>query len=234
MNYYIYNIDKYQPLEQGNKFAPTCPFRMAVSGSSDSGKTTMVMNLLMGDKNMEEDGERYILCNDVILIGKHLDEPKWNIVRDFYNLLIEKGEDVSYKSYPATAIPDIEEFGADRSTVVIFEDLMNASKKIQERIAEYFSSGRHRNISSIYISQRFFLIPKTIRENVTYISLHRGAGSLADVKRIVRLYTEHSESLASVIDDLTRKRNLLSLILDYLKMIHYQSGFDGILAFGMS
>src|SRR5215471_480979 len=150
MNYYIYNIDEYQPLEQGNKFAPTCPFRMVVSGSSDSGKTTMVMNLLMGDKNMEEDGERYILCNDVILIGKHLDEPKWNIVRDFYNLLIEEGEDVSFKALPATEIPDIEEFGADRSTVVIFEDLMNASKKIQKRIAEYFSSERHRNISSIY------------------------------------------------------------------------------------
>ena len=43
---------------------------MEVSGSSDSGKTTMIINLLMGNKKIKEDGERYILCNDVVLIGK--------------------------------------------------------------------------------------------------------------------------------------------------------------------
>ena len=158
----MYNVDEYQPLEQGNEFAPTWPFRMAVSGSSDSGKTTMLMNLLMGNKQMKEDGERYILCNDVLLIGKHLDEPKWGIVKDFYKSLAKEGEDVSFKALPFTEIPDIEEFDSSRSTVVIFEDLMNTPKKIQERIADYFSSGRHNNISPIYVSQRFFLIPKTI------------------------------------------------------------------------
>jgi len=54
----------------------------------------------------------------------------------------------------------VEEFDPNRATVVIFEDLMNMPKKIQERIADYFSSGRHSNVSPIYVSQRFFLIPK--------------------------------------------------------------------------
>ena len=72
-------------------------------------------------------------------------------------------------------------------------------KKIQERIADYFSSGRHSNISPIYVSQRFFLIPKTIRENVTYILLHRGAGSYWNIQRIISQYTEHAETLAPVI-----------------------------------
>jgi hypothetical protein len=105
---------------------------------------------------------------------------------------------------------------------------MNAPKKIQERIADYFSSGRHSNISSIYVSQRFFAIPKTFRDNANYISLHRGGGSLPDIKRIISQYTEHSDILAPVIDDLTLKRNLLYSILDEAEMIHYQSGFDGI------
>ncbi|RGB22251.1 hypothetical protein C1646_776404 [Rhizophagus diaphanus] len=42
-----------------------------------------------------------------------------------------------------------------------------------------------------------------IRENVNYISLHRGHGSLTDTKKIIHLYIEESESLAPVIDDLT-------------------------------
>src|SRR5215469_15008859 len=173
MDYYVYNIDEYQPLDQGNEFAPTWPFRMVVVGSSDSGKTTMIMNLLMGNKKAKEDGNRYILCNDIVLIGRYLDEPKWKIVENFYNKLSET-EDVSFKKMHASECPDTEEFNSKRSTIVIFEDLMNLSKNIQERISDYFSSGKHNNISPIYVSQRFFAVPKTIRDNATYISLHGG------------------------------------------------------------
>lgn len=210
MDYYIYNIDEYsEDTRQGNEFAPISPFRMGVFGSSDSGKTTMLINLLMGNKKIKKDGERYILCNDVIVIAKHLNEPKWNIVKNFFNELAEEREDVSFKILSATDIPDLSEYDPNRATVVIFEDLIHEPKKIQERISEYFTSGRHSNVSPIYVSQRFFLTPKTIRENITYISLHRGAGSLADIKRIVSLYTERSDSIASIIDDLTRKKEFI-------------------------
>jgi hypothetical protein len=207
---YTRDIDEYtKDSRQGNQFAPEWPFRLVVSGSSDSGKTTMIMNLLMGNKKIKEDGERYILCNDVILIGKHLNEPKWNIVRDFYNELAEEGEDVSFQALSPTEIPDVNEFDPSRATVVVFEDLMNMPKKIWERIADYFSSGRYSNISPIYVSQRFFFIPKTVRENITHILLHRGAGSYQDIQRIISQYTDQSERLAPVIDDLTLKKEFI-------------------------
>src|ERR1043166_7860597 len=214
MDLYIRDVDEYsKDLRQCNKFAPEWPFRMVVSGSSDSGKTTMIMNLLMGNKNIKEDGERYIRCDDVVLIGKFLHEPKWIIVRDFFNELANKGEDVSFRALSPSEIPDVKEFNPNRATVVVFEDLMNMPKKIQKYIADYFSSGRHSNVSPIYVNQRFFLIPKTIRENVTYISLHRGAGNLLDLKRIISTYTEHPESLVPVIDDLTLKKEFIILDL---------------------
>jgi len=214
MDFYIRDVDEYsKDLRQGNKFTPEWPFRMGVSGSSDSGKTTMLMNLLMGNKNIKEDGERYICCDDVVLIGKFLHEPKWIIVRDFFNELANKGEDVSFRALSPLEIPDVEEFDPNRATVVVFEDLMNMPKKIQERVADYFSSGRHSNVSPIYVSQRFFLIPKTIRENLTYISLHRGSGNLLDLKRIISPYTEHPENLVPVIDDLTLKKEFIILDL---------------------
>ncbi|GBC29638.2 hypothetical protein GLOIN_2v1787780 [Rhizophagus irregularis DAOM 181602=DAOM 197198] len=59
MDLYVYNLDEYTTnSRQGNEFAPSWPFRLAVAGSSDSGKTTMIINLLMGDKKAKEDGER--------------------------------------------------------------------------------------------------------------------------------------------------------------------------------
>jgi hypothetical protein len=118
-------------------------------------------------------------------------------------------EDVSFQAFLPEDMPDVKEFDPSRSTVVIFEDLMNAPKKIQEKISDYFSSGRHSNISSIYVSQRFFAIPKTVRENVNYISLHRGAGSLADIKRIISQYTDQAGTLAPIIDDLTLKKEFI-------------------------
>ena len=44
---------------------------------------------------------------------------------------------------------------------------------------------------------------------MNYISLHGGHGSLTDTKRIIRQYTEESESLAPVIDDLTLQREFV-------------------------
>src|ERR1044072_8383977 len=134
MDFYIRDADEYtKDSRQGNKFAPEWPFRMVVSGSSDSGKTTMIMNLLMGNKNIKEDGERYIRCDDVVLIGKVLYEAKWIIVRDFFNGMDNKSEYVSFRILSASEIPDVEEFDSNRETVVVFEDLMNMPRKIQER-----------------------------------------------------------------------------------------------------
>jgi hypothetical protein len=158
MDLYVYNLDEYTgDFKQGNEYAPVWSFRLAVAGSSDSGKTTMIINLLMGDAKAKENGNRYILCDAVVLIGRYLDEPKWRIVRDFFD---EKG--ISFCAISYNEMPDVEDFDPDIATVVIFEDLMDAPKKIQEKITGYFTHGRHRNISAIYVAQRFFAIPKAI------------------------------------------------------------------------
>jgi len=205
MDLYVYNLDEYTTdSRQGNEFAPSWPFRLAVAGSSDSGKTTMIINLLMGDKKAKEDGNRYILCDAVLLVGRYLDEPKWAVVRDFF-----EEEEIPFTAVTHSEIPEINSFNSSQATVVIFEDLMDAPKKTQDLITGYFTHGRHKNISCIYVAQRFFGIPKAIRENVNYISLHGGHGSLTDTKRIIRQYTEESESLAPVIDDLTLQREFV-------------------------
>ncbi|GET66752.1 hypothetical protein RIR_jg35895.t2 [Rhizophagus irregularis DAOM 181602=DAOM 197198] len=118
-------------------------------------------------------------------------------------------EEIPFTAVSHSEIPNVKDFNSTQATVVIFEDLMDAPKKTQDLITGFFTYGRHKNISCIYVAQRFFTIPKAIRENVNYISLHGGHGSLTDTKRIIRQYTEESELLAPVIDDLTLQREFI-------------------------
>ncbi|GBC00011.1 hypothetical protein RclHR1_37030001 [Rhizophagus clarus] len=127
MDLYVYNLDEYSSdTRQENKYTPIWPFRLAVAGSSDSEKTTMLINLLIENAKAKEDGTRYILCDEIVLIA-----------------------------------------------------------------------------------QRFYAIPIAIRENVNYISLHGGHDSLSNTKRIIKQYTNKSDSLAPIIDELTLSREFI-------------------------
>ena len=49
--------------------------------------------------------------------------------------------------------------------LVVFDGLMSADKKIQAKIANHFTDGRHHKICPVYLSQSYFTIPKEIRTN---------------------------------------------------------------------
>ena len=89
MEYYeLCKLDEPIPLKKQNPFAPKHPFRLGVAGTSESGKTRMVVHLLLRSKypkiypwmSGEKRGhkvpkgrsknfsERYIPCNNLLLL----------------------------------------------------------------------------------------------------------------------------------------------------------------------
>ncbi|POG79825.1 hypothetical protein GLOIN_2v1765168 [Rhizophagus irregularis DAOM 181602=DAOM 197198] len=120
MEYYIYHLNETKNSKNMNHSAsPAFPFHLLICGGSDSEKTNIILNLLLGNKIQhlykEKKGERYVKNDDLVLIGK------------------------------ADAIPDVTKFSSDRNTVVVFKDFCVESKKIQDRIVPYFISGRHQD-----------------------------------------------------------------------------------------
>ncbi|GES95096.1 hypothetical protein GLOIN_2v1765168 [Rhizophagus clarus] len=163
MEYYIYHLDEIKSMKNINHPAsPAFPFRLLICGGSDSGKTNMILNLLLGNKiqrlHKKRKGERYVKNDDLVLIGKHIHEPKWRLVKKCYKIFANAPEatreNVTFQALKANAIPDVTKFSSDRNTVVVFEDLCAESKKIQDQIVPYFISGRHQGISSIYPMSR--------------------------------------------------------------------------------
>ena len=51
MEYYIYHLDETKNTKNNSHPAsPAFPFRLLICGGSDSGKTNMILNLLLGNK----------------------------------------------------------------------------------------------------------------------------------------------------------------------------------------
>ena len=91
MEYYIYHLNETKNSKNMNHPAsPAFPFRLLICGGSDSGKTNMILNLLLGNKIQrlfkEKKGERYVKNDDLVLIGKHIHEPKWVLVKNCYEI----------------------------------------------------------------------------------------------------------------------------------------------------
>ena len=60
-------------------------------------------------------------------------------------------------------IMDTSEYPSNNRKVVVFDDLVNAPDRIQSKIANHWTDGRHHGISPIYLSQSYYDVPQKIR-----------------------------------------------------------------------
>ena len=183
------------------------PFRMAICGSSGSGKTNTLINLIKLCPNT---------FNKIVVIIPTSDEPLYEYLQEqskglihFYTKVKNKrGSEPSelnkssrgattkstVKSKQGSWIPTMDVLlkeqvkGKHQHTLVVFDDIVNEPKKIQEEIVyEYFLRGRKSNLSCVYISQMYYGIIKSIRGQIQYIIL-KNISSDKDLKCILKEY----------------------------------------------
>jgi len=164
------------------------PFRMLIVGSSGSGKTNCLLNLIHKMPNT---------FKSITVITKNSDEP-------LYNFLKEKLEDSLDVYEGLENAPPVDSFDKTNQHLIVFDDLI--TDKNQKSVEEYYIRARKLNCSLCYLSQSFYAIPKLIRLNANYIILKK-IGSLRDITLILSSYSLNvsSDQLKKLYNHATSK-----------------------------
>ena len=153
-------IPKIKKFKQLYSFMTNDTFRMLICGNSGSGKTNLLLHMLLS-----------LLCYDeIFLYAKNLDQEKYQILIDKMNKISkELGFDI--RTFSNDEIIPIKDLGyEDNQKLVVFDDYVCG--KNQREIVDYFIQGRHKNCSVIYLRQSFYKTPRDIRLNCSHYCIY--------------------------------------------------------------
>ena len=142
-------------------YMPNAPFRLLMASPSGSGKTNTLVYKLQAP---------LVYDDKVYLYARNLEQEKYQQLSDMFDMFSQKVRyPITETSSDIGGIQPLEALDRESQKIVIFDEFV--TEKNQTPIVEYFTGGRHRNCSSIYVSQSYFNTPKPIRLNCTYFCI---------------------------------------------------------------
>lgn len=205
-----------------NPNMPKHPFRASLVGQSGSGKTNLLMNLIANCGCFE----KFVICTKLI------DEPLYDYLKKSVEavdkeriIMIDKVEDL-----PSIEAIENKKKGGSKDdkkdsslqTLIVFDDMCLEHRKLQEIMSQFFIRGRKSNMSVIYISQSYYLIPKCIRLQCTHLMLKK-IGSKREINSIVNDYNLDisTDDLMDIYNDATEDMTSF-LMIDVTENDHNQ------------
>lgn len=154
-----------------NRIKIDIPMRCLIIGASGSGKTLALMNMI----NSINAWDRVYLC------CPNIEQPLYKFLRDTLGKSM-----VAVESFDE--LPNLDEYNPKESSLVIFDDMLNADNKTMKKIGTYFIRGRHKGISPVFITQSYYATPSIVRRNSDIIIM-RKLQTVKDLKNIVKEYS---------------------------------------------
>ena len=138
-------------------------FRLLIAGESGCGKTNTLMHILR---------QPLVYYDKIFIYSPNLHQEK---IQDLQELMGRVSEKVGYPVLEVSSPEDIKnttDYPSDNRKIVVFDDVINAPEKIQKKIANHWTDGRHHGISPIYLSQSYYDTPKKLRLNCSNMILY--------------------------------------------------------------
>lgn len=142
-----------------NEIQIKIPFRMVLTGGTGSGKTNALMRLF-----------NIMNCFDrVLLYAGDLSEDLYAYFTDSLEQAEKAtGYRILTKSNDISTLTDVGTHDKKLNTLLIIDDMVTEKHKHLMHAAKYWTMGRKKNVSSIFISQSYYDVPSMIRKNTEY------------------------------------------------------------------
>ena len=203
------NIQDYTIKKKGRANSPLLPssLRGLVIGRSNSGKTVLLLNLLLRKGWLDYD--------NLLVFGNSLHQEEYQVLKKGFEKGLNKEQLTNlFKNqefikpleaiahYPGEAtkvisaefyedcekIPDPKTLDPRKKNLIILDDCYLGR---QSKAGSYYSRGRHNNCDSIYISQNYFKLERgSVRENSNFIILFP-----QNSKSVQHIYQDHCTDL---------------------------------------
>ncbi len=164
INFYTVIPEKYKKpvatYANFQKYHLELPLRACIAGSSGTGKTNAVMNLI----------HKLDCFNRFYLFVASDDEALYKFLVDYVKQKF--GAKSITVSNDINDIPMISKIDVTKNNLFIIDDLINEKVK-NPNILNIFTNGRKSNASIFYVTQDFFKLNNTVRKNCKVIILTR-------------------------------------------------------------
>jgi len=174
------------------------PFRICIVAPSGSGKTNFLINLI----SVFSRGEGTF--QTITIITRNKDESLYRWLETLSDqIIIKEG---------LNNTPQLDKFDKEYNHLVVFDDLV--LNKDLSMVEQYYIRARKLNVSVVFLSQSFFMIPKIIRNNCNYMVLLKLSGN-REVNMILSEFGlgVTKEQLIAIYEYATREK-MQPLIID--------------------
>ena len=153
--------------EDDNNYILKWPFRMVIVGDSSRGKTNLTMYMILSGKFFNKPDIIYYY-------GPNIEQDKIQYLKSISDKIKSKiGYDFIVLENDPHNIPYSDTYLDNYSKkLIIFDDLMSATKPVLKRITDHNIFGGQKNISSVFLAQSYIEIDQTIRLNPNYMVIY--------------------------------------------------------------
>lgn len=180
--------DKFKlKFRNNNPLSVQHPAHCLLIGGTGRGKSNLLLNLLFNKDCMMTYDRIYMIVRDVTEDKNQYLLQHFNDIKAKIKKKTGRDIDVFTLSDDLADIPDLnspEHKG--RQNLLILDDLISIEAKNQKQVVDYYIRSRKQNFSCLYLTQSFFAVPKTIRQNTTYFFLFE----IPSRRELVNLYQD--------------------------------------------
>lgn len=206
---------------------PSVPFRICIYGSSASGKSCLVGNLLSSD----EIGYKKIFKNNIFVFSTtfNLGDPSYcNIKINESNIFNEYDEKILLELMEEQE-SNIKKYGKSKAPniLILFDDIIHSLPTSKRGlISRLYFSGRHIKFSVLLLSQSLRGIPPNIRINCT-TSIVFGSSNQKEINKLADEQPISHKRFLEIYEDATSEPySFLTIHNSRLKEKRYQKRFS--------